>query len=50
VIRARQLTRMTPLLEGVLSRVSRRDAKAPEVRAAEMFPIVPETQAMGNRH
>jgi len=42
VIRARQLTRMTPLLEGVLSRVSRTSEAAPKRPAPELFPILPQ--------
>jgi radical SAM superfamily enzyme YgiQ (UPF0313 family) len=43
VIRARQLTRVTPLLEAVLSRVSSAREAAPPARAAEWFPILPQT-------
>ncbi|WP_446742397.1 B12-binding domain-containing radical SAM protein [Silvibacterium acidisoli] len=39
MIRARQLARMTPLLEGVLSRISRRSSTA-EVAPEAMFPII----------
>lgn len=40
MIRARQLARMTPLLEGVLTRISRKQARA-EAAVAAMFPILP---------
>ena len=41
MIRARQLTRMTPMLEAVLSRVTG-DRRATQSAAAELFPIFPE--------
>ncbi len=40
MIRARQLTRMTPLLEAVLSRVSRARQEPPMQDVPEMFPVV----------
>ncbi|MGO8933729.1 MAG: B12-binding domain-containing radical SAM protein [Terracidiphilus sp.] len=43
LIRARQLTRVTPLLEAVLSRVSRRSAVAPALADAGLFPMLPPT-------
>ena len=39
IIRARQLTRATPLLEAVLSRVTG-EITAPRPQAAELFPIL----------
>ena len=41
MIRARQLTRMTPLLEAVLSRISSRRAAAPVPAKAGLFPMFP---------
>jgi radical SAM superfamily enzyme YgiQ (UPF0313 family) len=44
LIRARQLTRVTPLLEGVLSRVTGKKAKPPSVSGAPLLPIIqPDT-------
>ena len=40
MIRARQLTHMTPLLEAVLSRVSRAREEQPRKDVPEMFPMV----------
>jgi hypothetical protein len=46
IIRARQLTRMTPLLEGVLSRVTRgRNEHQPE-NSVSMFPIISSDQVV----
>jgi hypothetical protein len=41
VIRARQLTRMTPLLEAVLSRVTRRPKTHPIEAPPQLLPIWP---------
>jgi hypothetical protein len=41
LIRARQLTRVTPLLEAVLSRVSRRSTAPPAPAVAGLFPMLP---------
>jgi hypothetical protein len=41
LIRARQLAHVTPLLEAVLSRVSRRSAVAPAPAEAPLFPMFP---------
>lgn len=40
IIRARQLTRVTPLLEGVLSRVTRAANILPTKPVSDMFPII----------
>jgi hypothetical protein len=40
IIRARQLTRVTPLLEGVLSRVTRLKKQTPSEPVPELFPIL----------
>jgi radical SAM superfamily enzyme YgiQ (UPF0313 family) len=49
IIRARQLTRMTPLLEGVLSRVTRgRNEHQPE-NSVSMFPIISSDQVVARR-
>ena len=41
IIRARQLTRVTPLLEGVLSRVTRLKQQRPTEAAPVLLPILP---------
>jgi ABC-type multidrug transport system fused ATPase/permease subunit len=40
IIRARQLTRVTPLLEGVLSRVTRAGKVRPTKPVCDLFPII----------
>ena len=40
IIRARQLTRVTPLLEGVLSRVTRLKEEPPRESVPELLPIL----------
>ena len=40
IIRARQLTRVTPLLEGVLSRVTRAGKVHPTKPVSDLFPII----------
>ncbi|MGA7340200.1 MAG: hypothetical protein WBX18_06360, partial [Terracidiphilus sp.] len=45
IIRARQLTRVTPLLEGVLSRVTRVKDEPGKKNAAEILPILHPTTA-----
>ena len=40
MIRARQLTRVTPLLEGVLSRVTRAGKVLPTKPVSDLFPII----------
>jgi hypothetical protein len=46
IIRARQLTRMTPLLEGVLSRVTRGGNEHQPENSVSMFPIISSDQVV----